>query len=66
LSRETADYQPSNITFAHLPPHENRRLKKRDRCEAIAQRALADLDVWIGSMDEVDAPASRSVDAIAV
>jgi hypothetical protein len=34
-----------------LPPHEDRRLKKRDRYEAIAARALADLDAWISSAD---------------
>jgi methylenetetrahydrofolate--tRNA-(uracil-5-)-methyltransferase len=49
LSRDTKDYQPSNITFAHLPPLDNRRLKKRDRYEALAARALADLDAWIRS-----------------
>jgi methylenetetrahydrofolate--tRNA-(uracil-5-)-methyltransferase len=47
LSRVSASgtYQPSNITWAHLPPLEGdgRRLKKRDRYEALAARALADL-----------------------
>lgn len=46
LSRPNADYQPSNITFAHLPPLEGGRLKKRARYEALAARALADLEVW--------------------
>jgi methylenetetrahydrofolate--tRNA-(uracil-5-)-methyltransferase len=40
-------YQPSNITWAHLPPLEDRRLKKRDRYEAMANRALADLGGWL-------------------
>jgi methylenetetrahydrofolate--tRNA-(uracil-5-)-methyltransferase len=40
-------YQPSNVTWAWLPPHENRRLKKRDRYEAMARRALAELARWI-------------------
>jgi methylenetetrahydrofolate--tRNA-(uracil-5-)-methyltransferase len=49
LSRPNPDYQPSNITFAHLPPLAgvSRKLDKRSRYEAIAARALADLDVWI-------------------
>lgn len=49
LSRPTADYQPSNITFAHLPPLEGTRLKKRARYEALAARALADLETWWAS-----------------
>ncbi|NUP04748.1 MAG: methylenetetrahydrofolate--tRNA-(uracil(54)-C(5))-methyltransferase (FADH(2)-oxidizing) TrmFO [Polyangiaceae bacterium] len=41
-------YQPSNITWAHLPPLEGdgKRLKKRDRYEALAKRALADLETF--------------------
>jgi methylenetetrahydrofolate--tRNA-(uracil-5-)-methyltransferase len=46
LSRKVERYQPSNITWAHLPSMEHRRLKKRDRYEAMAERALADLDLW--------------------
>ena len=42
-------YQPSNITFSHLPPLGDVRLKKRARYEALAARALADLDAWIAS-----------------
>ncbi|HVW24209.1 MAG TPA: methylenetetrahydrofolate--tRNA-(uracil(54)-C(5))-methyltransferase (FADH(2)-oxidizing) TrmFO [Polyangiaceae bacterium] len=50
LSRPNADYQPSNITFAHLPPLAGdgaRKLKKRARYEALAERALADLEAWL-------------------
>lgn len=46
LSRQGADYQPSNITFAHFPPLAGTRLKKRARYEALAARALSDLDAW--------------------
>lgn len=48
LSRVQPRYQPSNITWAHLPPLEGggRRLKKRARYEAMAERALRDLDAW--------------------
>jgi methylenetetrahydrofolate--tRNA-(uracil-5-)-methyltransferase len=45
--RNAQDYQPSNITFAHLAPWDGKRLKKRDKYQALAERALADLDVWI-------------------
>ncbi len=44
---EAKGYQPSNITWACLPPHENRRLKKRDRYEAMARRALDALEAWL-------------------
>ncbi len=46
---EHTDYQPSNVTWAWLPPHENPRLKKRDRYEAMARRALASLDGWLAA-----------------
>lgn len=49
LSRGAAGYQPSNVTWAWLPPHENRRLKKRERYEALALRALGDLGSWLES-----------------
>jgi methylenetetrahydrofolate--tRNA-(uracil-5-)-methyltransferase len=48
LARKQPLYQPSNITFSHIPPFENRRLKKRERYMALAERALRDIDVWIG------------------
>ncbi len=49
LSHEGRDYQPSNVTWAWLPPHENRRLRKRERYEAMAKRALAELDAWLAA-----------------
>jgi methylenetetrahydrofolate--tRNA-(uracil-5-)-methyltransferase len=44
-----ASYQPSNITWAHLPPLDGVRskLKKRARYEAMAERALGDLATWL-------------------
>jgi methylenetetrahydrofolate--tRNA-(uracil-5-)-methyltransferase len=50
LSRKQPRYQPSNITWAHLPPLEgkDRRLKKRARYEAMASRALAALESFCG------------------
>jgi methylenetetrahydrofolate--tRNA-(uracil-5-)-methyltransferase len=47
VSRPSKPYQPSNITFSHLPPLGDARLKKRARYEALAHRALADLDAWM-------------------
>jgi methylenetetrahydrofolate--tRNA-(uracil-5-)-methyltransferase len=49
LMRPNERFQPSNITWACLPPHENRRLKKRDRYQVLSERALVDLDAWIAS-----------------
>jgi methylenetetrahydrofolate--tRNA-(uracil-5-)-methyltransferase len=46
LSRPQPRYQPSNITWACIPPHENRRLKKRDRYAALAERALEAVAGW--------------------
>jgi methylenetetrahydrofolate--tRNA-(uracil-5-)-methyltransferase len=46
LSRNPADYQPSNITFSHLEPYSGTRLKKRAKYEAMAERALQDLASW--------------------
>jgi methylenetetrahydrofolate--tRNA-(uracil-5-)-methyltransferase len=47
VTREVREYQPSNVTWAWLPPIADRRLKKKDRYEAAAQRALADLGGWL-------------------
>jgi methylenetetrahydrofolate--tRNA-(uracil-5-)-methyltransferase len=47
LSRPAPDYQPSNVTWGWLPPLENRRLKKRERYEALAARALDELSRWL-------------------
>jgi methylenetetrahydrofolate--tRNA-(uracil-5-)-methyltransferase len=47
LGREVADYQPSNVTWAWLPPLDDRRIRKKARAEALAARALADLTRWL-------------------
>jgi methylenetetrahydrofolate--tRNA-(uracil-5-)-methyltransferase len=47
LGRKQPSYQPSNITWACMPPHENRKLKKRERYTALAERALGAVDAWI-------------------
>jgi methylenetetrahydrofolate--tRNA-(uracil-5-)-methyltransferase len=46
-SRATDDYQPSNVTWAWIPPMPLARMKKRERNEAVAQRALAELGRWL-------------------
>jgi methylenetetrahydrofolate--tRNA-(uracil-5-)-methyltransferase len=46
LKRNANDYQPSNITFSHLAPWEGTRLKKREKYQAMAERALRDLEAW--------------------
>ncbi|HMJ15465.1 MAG TPA: methylenetetrahydrofolate--tRNA-(uracil(54)-C(5))-methyltransferase (FADH(2)-oxidizing) TrmFO [Polyangiaceae bacterium] len=47
LARNEQTYQPSNITFSHLPPWAGKRLQKRVKYEAIAERALRDLATYI-------------------
>ncbi len=47
LARNAKDYQPSNITFSHLPPWEGPRLRKRAKYDAMAQRALRALRQWM-------------------
>ena len=49
LMRPNERFQPSNITWACMPPAENRRLKKRDRYQFMSERALVDLETWLGS-----------------
>ncbi len=65
MTREGREYQPSNVTWAWLPPIAARRLKKRERYEAAAARALSDLAAWLGSppspprtVEAIDARAS--------
>jgi hypothetical protein len=47
LRRDAQTYQPSNVTFSHLPPWEGPRLQKRAKYEAMAARALRDLRSWM-------------------
>ena len=43
------NYQPMNITYGLFPPLDQRIRKRRDRRQALADRALQDLEVWLGS-----------------
>jgi methylenetetrahydrofolate--tRNA-(uracil-5-)-methyltransferase len=47
LGRNGDDYQPSNVTFSHLPPWDGKRLSKRVKYEAMSARALAALCAWM-------------------
>ena len=47
LQRNAQDYQPSNVTFSHLPPWDGPRLPKRTKYEAMSARALAALSAWM-------------------
>ena len=61
LARKVPDYQPSNITWAHVAratgaPGDplDKRMKKRDRYEAMSERALRDLDAWRASFAKTE------------
>ncbi len=48
------DFQPSNVTWAMVPPLEEtrgRKLPKRERYEALGARALVDLAPWIEAVE---------------
>jgi methylenetetrahydrofolate--tRNA-(uracil-5-)-methyltransferase len=49
LMRANDRFQPSNITWACMPPHTDRRLKKRDRYQVLSERALVDLEAWLAA-----------------
>ncbi|WP_394822356.1 methylenetetrahydrofolate--tRNA-(uracil(54)-C(5))-methyltransferase (FADH(2)-oxidizing) TrmFO [Pendulispora albinea] len=58
LMRKQPSYQPSNITWACMPPLEaTRRLKKRDRYAAMSERALVDLGRWLDTAPLARPPA---------
>jgi methylenetetrahydrofolate--tRNA-(uracil-5-)-methyltransferase len=44
---DAATFQPMNVNFGLFPPLEGAAGRK-DRRHAVARRALADLDVWLG------------------
>lgn len=45
------DYQPSNVTWAHVTPIEGMpRMKKRERYQRLAERALVDLQPWLAAL----------------
>lgn len=60
LSRATDRFQPSNITWACIPPPSDPKLRKRERYQAMADRALADLDAWLATAPLARAPTTAS------
>lgn len=60
----TADYQPMHVNFGVVPPlTDGKRRSKRDRYAAYSQRALADLEDYLGSrVDLFGARASACVE----
>ncbi len=57
VGRPQPKYMPSNITWACLPPHENRRLKKRDRYQALSERAIVSIERWLSTAPLLRGPA---------
>ncbi len=57
LAKPVDDYQPSNVTWAHIAwsteAGAKKKLKKRDRYEAMAERALQDFQAWFAKMNPV-------------
>ena len=59
------DFQPSNVVWSMFPPLEAKgaRLKKRARNEAMAERALSDLEPWLDGVGARIVRAQASGDA---
>lgn len=56
LRRPAADFQPSNVVWSMFPPLTDvRRMGRKDRREALAQRALRDLEGWRAGLLEPQA-----------
>lgn len=50
LRRPNTRFQPSNVVWSMFPPLEDSKLRKRERYEVMAERALVDLDPWLVSI----------------
>ena len=61
LLRENARFQPSNITWACLPPPEDAKLRKRERYQAMAERALVDQEAWLATAPLARLTSTRAV-----
>ncbi|MBN1653189.1 MAG: methylenetetrahydrofolate--tRNA-(uracil(54)-C(5))-methyltransferase (FADH(2)-oxidizing) TrmFO [Deltaproteobacteria bacterium] len=51
LRKPSDDFQPSNITWSMFPSLAEKVLGKRNRREALARRALSDLQNWLNNRD---------------
>ena len=49
----TVDYQPMHVNFGLVPPLEGPRLKKKERYQAYADRALKDMKNYIQSRPDL-------------
>jgi methylenetetrahydrofolate--tRNA-(uracil-5-)-methyltransferase len=49
VTASVENFQPMNITYGLFPALEQRIRKRRDRRQALADRALADLDLWFNA-----------------
>ena len=47
LQRPTPRFQPSNVTWAMFPPPDDAKLRKTEKYDAMAARALVDLAPWL-------------------
>jgi len=52
VTASAENFQPMNITYGLFPALEQRIRKRRDRRQALADRALADLDLWFNAEKE--------------
>lgn len=50
VTAPTENFQPMNITYGLFPELETRVRKRRDRRQALAERALDDLELWRASL----------------
>jgi len=50
LSEPREDFQPSNVVWSMFPPLGDPKLRKRARHDALAARALADLEPWLDAI----------------
>ncbi|HDS16278.1 MAG TPA: methylenetetrahydrofolate--tRNA-(uracil(54)-C(5))-methyltransferase (FADH(2)-oxidizing) TrmFO [Proteobacteria bacterium] len=57
---QSPDFQPMNVNFGLFPPLEGKKLRKRERLQAYAERALQDLDITFQEYPELLAKASPS------
>jgi methylenetetrahydrofolate--tRNA-(uracil-5-)-methyltransferase len=62
LRRPREGFQPSNVTWAMVPPIGGQRMKKRDRYAAMAARALAALPIWLEAIGARTGARSDSIE----
>ena len=60
VTASAENFQPMNITYGLFPELEKRIRKRRDRRQALADRALADLETWRSQSDSAPTGLSAS------